>query len=113
MSTPKTQLQAEHLTIGYGDKIVQQDLSFSLMAGEMVCMLGPNGCGKSTLLNALDVSLNLETGDISKKLGRGRHTTRETALYTLPHGGRIADTEAYEKYIQEVKSRKFEPDSWD
>lgn len=53
MSTPKTQLQAEHLTIGYGDKIVQQDLSFSLMAGEMVCMLGPNGCGKSTLLRTL------------------------------------------------------------
>lgn len=53
MSTPKTQLQAEHLTIGYGDKIVQRDLSFSLMAGEMVCMLGPNGCGKSTLLRTL------------------------------------------------------------
>lgn len=53
MSTPKPQLQAEHLTIGYGDKIVQQDLSFSLMAGEMVCMLGPNGCGKSTLLRTL------------------------------------------------------------
>ena len=53
MSTLKTQLQAEHLTIGYGDKIVQQDLSFSLMAGEMVCMLGPNGCGKSTLLRTL------------------------------------------------------------
>lgn len=53
MSTPKTQLRAEHLTIGYGDKIVQQDLSFSLMAGEMVCMLGPNGCGKSTLLRTL------------------------------------------------------------
>lgn len=53
MSTPKIQLQAEHLTIGYGDKIVQQDLSFSLMAGEMVCMLGPNGCGKSTLLRTL------------------------------------------------------------
>lgn len=53
MNTPKIQLQAEHLTIGYGDKIVQQDLSFSLMAGEMVCMLGPNGCGKSTLLRTL------------------------------------------------------------
>lgn len=39
--------------IGYGQKVVQHNLSFSLQAGEMVCMLGPNGCGKSTLLRTL------------------------------------------------------------
>ena len=54
---------ANNLTIGYADssrkskvesrKIVQRDLSFSLLEGEMVCMLGPNGCGKSTLLRTL------------------------------------------------------------
>lgn len=53
MNTNKPQLTAERLTIGYGDKVIQRDLSFSLMAGEMVCMLGPNGCGKSTLLRTL------------------------------------------------------------
>lgn len=42
-----------NLTIGYGTKVVQQDLSFALQAGEMVCMLGRNGCGKSTLLRTL------------------------------------------------------------
>ncbi len=41
------------LSIGYGATIVQRDLTFSLNAGEMVCMLGPNGCGKSTLLRTL------------------------------------------------------------
>ena len=41
------------LTIGYDRKVVQQDLSFDLQAGEMVCMLGRNGCGKSTLLRTL------------------------------------------------------------
>ena len=41
------------LTIGYGETVVQTDLTFSLYAGEMVCMLGPNGCGKSTLLRTL------------------------------------------------------------
>lgn len=46
-------ISCTHLTIGYGTKAVQSDLSFSLLAGEMVCMLGQNGCGKSTLLHTL------------------------------------------------------------
>lgn len=56
-------ISTNKLSIGYADKgrkskvegrkTVQSDLSFSLYAGEMVCMLGPNGCGKSTLLRTL------------------------------------------------------------
>ena len=51
-------ISTNKLTIGYrtasgGEHIVQRDLTFSLLAGEMVCMLGPNGCGKSTLLRTL------------------------------------------------------------
>lgn len=46
-------ISTNNLSIGYGSTIVQRDLSFSLNAGEMVCMLGPNGCGKSTLLRTL------------------------------------------------------------
>jgi iron complex transport system ATP-binding protein len=46
-------ISTNNLTIGYGTKVVQRDLSFSLYQGEMVCMLGPNGCGKSTLLRTL------------------------------------------------------------
>ena len=51
-------ISTNKLSIGYrtasgGEHIVQTDLSFSLNAGEMVCMLGPNGCGKSTLLRTL------------------------------------------------------------
>ena len=51
-------ISTNKLTIGYrtasgGEQIVQTDLNFSLNAGEMVCMLGPNGCGKSTLLRTL------------------------------------------------------------
>ena len=46
-------ISTNNLSIGYGSTVVQRDLSFSLNAGEMVCMLGPNGCGKSTLLRTL------------------------------------------------------------
>ena len=46
-------ISTNNLTIGYDQKVVQRDLSFSLFQGEMVCMLGPNGCGKSTLLRTL------------------------------------------------------------
>ncbi|MCQ2342038.1 MAG: ABC transporter ATP-binding protein [Paludibacteraceae bacterium] len=46
-------LSAQHLTIGYGKKIVQSDLLFSMNSGEMIGLLGPNGCGKSTLLRTM------------------------------------------------------------
>ena len=46
-------ISTNKLTIGYGTTVIQRDLTFSLNAGEMVCMLGPNGCGKSTLLRTL------------------------------------------------------------
>ena len=55
----KESISTNNLTIGYKNTrggeptIIQRDLSFSLHAGEMVCMLGPNGCGKSTLLRTL------------------------------------------------------------
>ena len=46
-------ISTNNLTIGYEHTVVQRDLSFSLLPGEMVCMLGKNGCGKSTLLRTL------------------------------------------------------------
>lgn len=46
-------ISTNNLTIGYEHTVVQRDLSFSLLQGEMVCMLGKNGCGKSTLLRTL------------------------------------------------------------
>lgn len=46
-------LHVQHLTVGYGEKAVQQDLTFSMNSGEIVGLLGPNGAGKSTLLRTL------------------------------------------------------------
>lgn len=55
---------------------------------------GQSGVGKSSLLNALDASLELNEGEISKALGRGRHTTRHVELFNL-YGGLIADTPGF------------------
>lgn len=55
---------------------------------------GQTGAGKSTLLNNLDSSLHLDTSEISKALGRGKHTTRHTELLCLL-GGMIADTPGF------------------
>lgn len=56
---------------------------------------GPSGVGKSTLLNSIDKNLKLETGDISKKTSRGKHTTRHSELHKLEIGGFIFDTPGF------------------
>ena len=74
----------------------------TLLRSGISAFTGNSGAGKSTLLNALDVNLRLETADISRKLGRGRHTTRETVLYTLESGGRVADTPGFSTFETEA-----------
>ncbi len=56
---------------------------------------GNSGVGKTSLLNALDQKLGLAIGETSRKLGRGRHTTRTVTVFTLPNGGRVADTPGF------------------
>ncbi len=62
--------------------------------GNICVFCGNSGVGKSTLLNALIPSLALETGEISEKLGRGRHTTRHVELFSVG-SGYIADTPGF------------------
>lgn len=66
----------------------------SLLSGKLTAFTGNSGVGKSSLLNALFPDLQLETGDISQKLGRGRHTTRSVELYKA-EGGYVADTPGF------------------
>ena len=50
---------------------------------------------KSSLINTLFPGVSLQTGDVSQKLGRGKHTTRHVELIPLPGGGYVADTPGF------------------
>ncbi len=68
----------------------------TLFKDKISMFAGQTGAGKSSLLNILDTSLNLKTGEISKALGRGKHTTRHSELHDL-FGGLVADTPGFSK----------------
>lgn len=65
------------------------------IAGRVSTLAGPSGVGKSRLLNALCPSFQRQTGDVSEKIERGRHTTRQVELLRLPQGGWVADTPGF------------------
>ena len=65
------------------------------LRGRITVLAGNSGVGKSTLLNNIDPQLALAVGQTSKKLGRGRHTTRHTELFELEGGGFVADTPGF------------------
>lgn len=68
---------------------------------------GNSGVGKSSILNALFGEMKLETGAVSDKLGRGRHTTRHTELFALPEGGFVADTPGFSSLEYDCADYEF------
>ncbi len=78
-----------------------RDYLHTACRGEIACFAGASGVGKSTLMTALFPELDLKTGDISAKIGRGKHTTRHVELYPLDRlfgdgtDGYIADTPGF------------------
>ncbi|WP_099188050.1 ribosome small subunit-dependent GTPase A [Tepidibacter mesophilus] len=77
----------------------KKDINIELVKDEIkdsiVVFAGPSGVGKSSLLNKIDPNLSLETGSISEKIKRGKHTTRYAQLLKLEDGGMVADTPGF------------------
>ena len=68
------------------------------VAGKLCAFTGNSGVGKSSLLNRLDPGFSIQVGQVSQKLGRGRHTTRHVELYPLPGGAWVADTPGFSSF---------------
>ena len=77
---------------GLGVEELRQELR-----GKFCAFTGNSGVGKSSILNKLDPDLNLPVGEVSEKLGRGRHTTRHVQLYAIGDA-LIADTPGFSSF---------------
>ena len=79
------------MQVVYNDQV--DDIK-KLLVGKSSVFTGQTGAGKSTLLNKLNPNWNLEVGDVSLALGRGKHTTRVVELFEL-FGGKVMDTPGF------------------
>ena len=73
----------------------------AVLNGKTTAVAGPSGVGKSSLTNLLAPGIDMETGEISKKLGRGRHTTRHSQLIELWQETYLMDTPGFTSFYVE------------
>ena len=66
-----------------------------VLLGKTTVIAGPSGVGKSSLINLLQTEIRMETGSISKKIARGKHTTRHSELITIDGNSYIMDTPGF------------------
>lgn len=80
----------------------------SLLRGKMTTVAGPSGVGKSSLTNLLQNEVQMETGEISKKLGRGRHTTRHSQIIQIEEDTWLYDTPGFTSfYVEEIEKEEL------
>ena len=67
----------------------------SLLYGKTTAVAGPSGVGKSSIINCLNPDAGMETGEISRKIDRGKHTTRHSEIIALQENTYIMDTPGF------------------
>lgn len=67
----------------------------SLLEGKTTTVAGPSGVGKSSIINCLQSDITMETGTISEKIERGKHTTRHSEIIPVSHDTYIMDTPGF------------------
>lgn len=93
----------------------KENINIDILKNELkdniVVFAGPSGVGKSSLLNCIDPNLKLETGGLSEKIKRGKHTTRHAQLMKLDLGGLVADTPGFSSLVlddfQEIELKDY------
>lgn len=77
-----------------------------ILKGKTTAVAGPSGVGKSTITNHVQGSVSMETGEISKKLGRGKHTTRHSQLIPIDEDTYIMDTPGFSSLDVEMMEKE-------
>ena len=75
------------------------------LKGKICAFTGNSGVGKSSILNAIDPELRLQVAEVSKKLGRGKHTTRHVELFSFDDDSYIADTPGFASFDIEMMAK--------
>ena len=117
--------ELEHIYEGCGYPVVftsaalkdNVDKIRDLLKGKTTVIAGPSGVGKSSLINELQSGVVMETGSISKKIDRGKHTTRHSEFITIDDNSFIMDTPGFSSlYVNDFEKedlkyyfREFEP----
>ena len=93
-------LKDTYISAGY-------EVRFTSAATREGVVAGPSGVGKSSLINLLSPEASMETGDISRKIERGRHTTRHSELFALDEDSYICDTPGFSSiYLPESMEKE-------
>ena len=80
----------------------------NLLKGKTTVIAGPSGVGKSSIINILNPEANMETGDVSRKIERGKHTTRHSELFSIDYDSYIMDTPGFSSlYVNDFEKEEL------